>query len=65
MKENLLSWEELRSFGIGKPKDSWYVYQHKDEYEYLGTVQEAWGDRSYYRHLETGEIVSTYFSIGD
>lgn len=65
MKENLLSWEELRSLGIGRPKDSWYVYQHQDEYEYLGTVQEAWGDRSYYRHLETGEIVSTYFSIGD
>ena len=65
MKENLLSYEELRPLGIGKQKESWYAHQHRDEYEYLGTVQEAWGDRSYYRHLETGEIVSTYFSIGD
>ena len=36
-----------------------------ENFVYLFTVQEAYGDRSYYQDKETGELYNEWFSIGD
>lgn len=38
---------------------------NSDDYVYLFTVQEAYGDGSYYQDKKTGELYYEYFSIGD
>lgn len=38
---------------------------NSDDYVYLFTVQEAYGDGSYYQNKKTGELYYEYDSIGD
>lgn len=39
--------------------------ENRKDYQYLGMLFEAYGDRRFYRNKKTGEVVSVYISIGD
>ena len=59
--------QRMRDVTVVRVGNSVYkdINLNSDDYVYLFTVQEAYGDGSYYQDKKTGELYYEYFSIGD